>query len=161
MSIDNRQSDAGEISRENYGEDYRSHLLEQYKVFVATAEAVSQRRATTNNYLLSINTFLITLYGLGPTFEFRPGTLMLFCLAGSLVSGIWYGLIRSYRLLNTAKYKVIGDIENRLPEAPFSREWEIAEKVLDSNYIPLTKIEQLIPTIFLILYVLLGLHAIL
>ena len=36
----------------------------------------------------------------------------------------WWWLVRSYRLLNTAKFRVIGVIEERLPAAPYWRaEW--------------------------------------
>jgi len=47
-----------------YGADYQRHLLDQYKLYVEMANAVSVRRTSANNYLLTINGFLVTLYGL-------------------------------------------------------------------------------------------------
>ena len=46
--------------------------------------------------------------------------------AAGLVSLSWLLLIRSYRNLNKAKFKVISELEDRLPVAPFDREWEHA-----------------------------------
>ena len=36
----------------------------------------------------------------------------------------WFYLLRSYRLLNAAKYEVVGALETRLPASPYwSAEW--------------------------------------
>lgn len=46
---------------EEYGAKYQDHLLEQYKLFVTTSQQVSERRQQANNYLLTLNSSLVTL----------------------------------------------------------------------------------------------------
>ena len=46
-------------SKDEYGEDYASHLLEQYKLYVESAENISDRRQNANNFFITIK---ITIY---------------------------------------------------------------------------------------------------
>ena len=46
---------------EEYGENYKAHLLEQYKLYVEMADRISARRQTANSFFLSINTAIIAL----------------------------------------------------------------------------------------------------
>ena len=50
-------------SPEQYGEKFSEHLLEQYKLYVQSAQQISDRRAMANNYMLTLNSTLATLYG--------------------------------------------------------------------------------------------------
>jgi predicted RND superfamily exporter protein len=43
---------------------------------------------------------------------------------GLILCAAWWLLLRSYRLLNSAKFKVINEIEEGFELRPFSREWE-------------------------------------
>ena len=54
----------GLAEKESYGDSFVSDLLEQYKLYVQSAENVSSRRVTSNRYLLTINAALVALYGL-------------------------------------------------------------------------------------------------
>jgi hypothetical protein len=67
----------------------------------------------------------------------------------------WFYLLRSYRLLNTAKYEVVGALERRLPASPYwSAEWTALGKGKDpKKYWPLSHIESWIPVFFAALYV--------
>lgn len=51
-------------TRETYGESFSTDLLEQYKLYVLSAENVSARRIASSRYLLTLNTALVALYGL-------------------------------------------------------------------------------------------------
>lgn len=42
----------------NYGEKYKEHLFEQYKLYCESAEKISDRRQNANNYFITINTAL-------------------------------------------------------------------------------------------------------
>ena len=66
-----------------------------------------------------------------------------FCVA-------WGFLLKSYRTLNTAKFKVIGLMEERLPSSPFySAEWKaLGEGKNWRKYVPLTPIETVVPVVF-------------
>ena len=47
-----------------YAGSYNSDLLEQYKLYVQSAENVSARRVASSRYLLALNTALVALYGI-------------------------------------------------------------------------------------------------
>jgi hypothetical protein len=67
----------------------------------------------------------------------------------------WWWLVRSYRQLNTAKFKVVGALEERLPASPYWRaEWAALGEGKDwRKYLPLTHLEQWIPVLFGLVYV--------
>jgi len=68
----------------------------------------------------------------------------------------WFYIVRSYRQLNGAKYRVVGAFEERLPASPYWKaEWaELGEGRDRSKYWPLTHVEQVVPIIFGATYVL-------
>lgn len=142
-----------------YGPAYKQHLLEQYKLFVESADRVSQRRTSANNYLLTVNAFLVTLCGLAASLAANETWLVVVAAAGVLVCITWLVLIRSYGNLNTAKFKVIYELEEHLPAAIFGREWDYAQRGEGKAYKPLTHIEPYIPLVFAILYIVLAAFA--
>lgn len=141
-----------------YGDKYKSHLLEQYKLCVLMADKVSSRRSLANNFFLSLNTLLITIIGiltrLGPSFTaFNFWWVVIASIAGILFCLCWHVTIRYYRELNEAKFTVINSIEKKLPVAAFDAEWEYlttGKKTL--KYPHLTKVERWVPLVFALLY---------
>lgn len=73
-------------------------------------------------------------------------------LVGLLVAIAWFMLIRAYRALNTGKFKVIHELEARLPARLFDLEWEFLRRGEGWQYTPLTHMEQYIPIAFGIFY---------
>ena len=143
---------------EEYGEKYKDHLLVQYKLYVEMADKVSERRQSANNFLLTVNSVLVSLFGILSGFgtSQQESTWRYFLpLAGLLVSITWATIIRSYRQLNSGKFKVIQQIESELPMAPYETEWKILGEGKGKQYSPFTHVEQIIPCIFAGLYVLL------
>jgi hypothetical protein len=142
-----------------YGGDrqaYQAAVLDQYKVYVEMADRISQRRALTNTFFLTLNTAIFTLVSAFSKDLPQAGPLLaipLLVILGQCFA--WFYLVRSYRLLSTAKFKVIGAMEERLPASPYWRaEWSELGKGEDSSlYWPLTHIEKWIPTLFAVLYV--------
>jgi hypothetical protein len=138
-----------------YGEHYKAHLLEQYKKYLEMADKISDRRAAANTFFLTVNTGLISAFGLAKVvtqnnfdFLFIAGSV-----AAILLCYSWYRLIRSYQDLNTAKFKVVHEIENNLPLRPFDAEWEAVGRGKNKNlYFPFTHIERRVPWIFMLLY---------
>lgn len=135
---------------------YQTALLEQYKIYVEMADRVSARRALANTFFLTLNTGVFTVFGV--LWKDKPeGTpwLLAFPLLALLGQcAAWFYIIRSYRQLNRAKYKVIGDLEERLPASPYWRaEWaELGEGKDWSKYWPLSHVEQWVPVLFAIIY---------
>ncbi len=149
-----------EISQKNYASDemYQAHIFEQYRMFVEMADRISSRRNLANTFFLTLNTFLLT----ASAFLFEKGSpienpwLNAFPLAAVLaLCYTWWRLLKSYRQLNSAKYKIIGEFETRLPSSPYwSAEWEALGEGRDGKkYRSLTDIENWIPVLFAVIYV--------
>jgi hypothetical protein len=136
---------------------YHAAVLEQYKIYVEMADRISARRALANGFFLSLNT--ATLAAAGALWQSNVPTSWLFVppfLLLLMQNAAWFWLVRSYRQLNTAKYLVIGMLEERLPASPYWRaEWKALGEGRDKAlYWPLTHLEQWLPGTFAILSVL-------
>ena len=140
-------------------------LLDQYKLFVDTSSRVSDRRGTANTFLMSVNTALVTVFGLiagkdaSLAAEQGPWRWLL-PLAGISTCLAWVALIRSYRSLNKAKFAVILDLERLLPARLFDREWEYLKQGRAVRHLELTWVEQLVPIIFGAIYLVLLVAAV-
>lgn len=141
---------------ESYGDSFKTHLFEQYKHYVDSAQKVSERRVSANNYLLTVNAFLVTVYGLVAASQYRTYWTALVPVAGLLVSVTWFRIITSYRDLNTVKFKVIHELEQHMPASPYDYEWKKAEEGRGKAYHPVSHLERWVPISFMVLYVLLG-----
>jgi len=137
---------------ESYGESFRTHLFEQYKLYVASAEQISERRVSANNYLLTVNALLVTLYSLLAASKYMSGWSSLVPVAGFLVSLTWYRIIASYKDLNSVKFKIIHELEQQMPAALYAYEWRKAEEGRGKAYYPLSHLERWIPVVFMVLY---------
>lgn len=137
---------------ESYGESFKADLFEQYKLYVASSEKISERRVSSNNYLLTVNAFLVTSYGLLAASQYKSYWMILVPIAGVLVSLTWYRIITAYRNLNSVKFKVINEIEQQMPAALYEYEWKMAEEGKGKTYRPLSHLERWVPIIFMILY---------
>jgi hypothetical protein len=155
----------GNLSKEElkiYQEDrklYQEHILEQYKIYVEMADRISARRHLANVFFLTLNTSIFVAIGfilekldqpIIPARAYYVIPLMAFMV----LTYTWWRLIKSYRQLNTGKYKVVGYLEKRLPSSPYwSAEWkELGEGKDPSKYTPLTQVEEVVPFIFGLLY---------
>ncbi|MFC7449289.1 RipA family octameric membrane protein [Rhodococcus daqingensis] len=132
-------------------------MLEQYRLYVEMADRVSARRGLANSFFLTLNTGIFTFVA---AFAKAPPQDMAGWLAIPLAAILgqcfaWFYLVRSYRLLNSAKYQVVGALEERLPASPFWRAewWALGEGKDRSRYWPLSHIEQWIPILFALAYV--------
>ncbi|MCS7092152.1 MAG: hypothetical protein NZM26_02275 [Patescibacteria group bacterium] len=149
-------------SEKDYGDKYKDHLFEQYKLYIESIEKTSDRRQQANNYFLTINTALISLIGLSFQFKIFENVnwiKALLAIVGIIICVIFWFFIRSYKQLNTGRFKVIHEIENFLPLSLYKYEWEILGRGEDkSRYYPFSHIELLIPWIFGLIYTILGIY---
>jgi len=147
-------------TKESYGDEYEKHFFKQYQLYVESAEKISDRRQNANNYFITINTALITLLGLSFQVSFLENLSWVRALltdVGIIICIIFWYLLRSYKQLNTGKFKVIHEIEQHLPLALYDYEWKILGEGKDKKiYYPFSHIELLIPWVFGIIYVILG-----
>ena len=152
---------------EEYGDKYQDHLLEQYKLFVETSQHTSDKRQNANNYLLTLNSSLVTLFVVFLSTFGQHWWNVLIPATGLIVCSIWYSLVDSYKDLNTAKFDVIHELEEQLPVALFRHEWWVSghnrkkkDKSVEDKYVPLTHLERWIPVAFAALYIGLGIYAV-
>jgi hypothetical protein len=138
------------------GQTYNSTLLEQYKLYVEMADRISARRGLTNSFFLTLNTGIVGLIAAFNKVSAGPApwllVIPLLAILGECFA--WFYLVRSYRLLNSAKYRVVGALEERLPASPFWRAewWELGEGRDRTRYWPLSHVEQWIPILFALIY---------
>jgi len=155
-------SDLFAKNEKDYGDNYKEHLFEQYKLYVESIEKTSDRRQHANNYFITINTTLISFIGLSfqiKIFENLAGIKLVLALVGIIICAVFWYLIRSYKQMNAGKFAVIHKIEEHLPLALYKYEWEILGEGEDNKkYYPFSHIELIIPWVFGIIYASLGLY---
>lgn len=141
-----------------HNEDKQTYF-EQYKMFVDSAEKVSDKRMSANNYFLTVNTALISLTGLLITSKvllFHFNVMRLVGILGLIICLIWFFIVLSYKQLNSGKFAIIHRIEKKLPIHLYADEWVELGKGKDvRKYIPLSHIELIVPIVFLCLYLIL------
>lgn len=138
-------------SEADYGDSYRSDYLTMYQDYVGSADTISARRHAANSFFVTINTGLLGVTGyLG---DEAGGLIWLTALAGILFSYTWRKLIQSYRSLNTAKFKVIHELEKNLPFSAYDREWVHLKGGKDSKlHSPLSAVESRVPLVFMCIH---------
>lgn len=146
-------------SEKDYGDGYKEKLFEQYKLFLKMIDNLNERRSTANNFFLSVNTGLLTALGVLASIGIKDGVLnMWWILAGSsagiLFSHSWIRTVKSHSQLSTGKWKIIHEIEKKLPLRLHETEWDILKNGTDPKiYKPLTDVERTVPRIFQIIYI--------
>lgn len=122
-------------------------ILSQWKTCVEMADSVSKRRDTMNNIFVTLNLAIIA--SVLTKWDVKS---ILMLITGCSISIIWIILIKNYKILNREKFEVINKIEKQLPMKPFNNEWKKLKE--NKSYYDSTKLEVLLPMIFIILYLL-------
>ena len=132
---------------------YQPHLLEQYKLYVEMADRISERRGVANAFFATLNTVLLTSI-IGFIEAHKSENAYILPLVGIVVSIVWAVLLRSYRNLNSAKFTVVGLLEEKLPASPYwHAEWyALGEGKNWRKHIPLSPIETYVPAVFAMFY---------
>ena len=138
---------------ENYEGAFNADLLEQYKIYVQSAENVSARRVASSRYLLTLNVALVALYGFQYAEFGQSYWALLIPIIGIPVSLLWYLIIKSHADLNRIKFGVIHEFEQHLPAAAYEYEWWLAGSGEGKSYRAVTTIEKWIPILFAILHI--------
>lgn len=140
-------------TKETYKGSFHADLLEQYKLYVQSAENVSARRIASSRYLLTLNSALIALYGLQSASFSQNYWALVIPILGLPVSLLWHQIIKSHKDLNAVKFKIIHEFEQHLPAAPYTHEWQLAGEGQRNSYRSVTGIEQWIPLLFFFIHV--------
>lgn len=140
-------------TKEAYGDSWQSVFFEQYKMYVESADKISERRTVSNNYLLTVNAALATIYGVTSDKTDTTVWHIIVLIAGTLTCVVWWYLIRSYRELNTVKFEVIHELEEYLPVALYEYEWTLAKHGQGKSFRPMSHLERYVPLIFIAMYI--------
>ncbi|MCY4414724.1 MAG: hypothetical protein OXE87_00200 [Chloroflexi bacterium] len=143
-------------TNETYGGSFHADLLEQYKLYVQSAENVSTRRVASSRYLLTLNAALVAMYGFQYAVPAQSYWTVLIPVIGLPVSLLWYLIIKSHADLNRVKFGVIHEFEQHLPAAMYKYEWQLADHGQGKSYRAITTIERWIPILFAVLHMGLG-----
>lgn len=130
----------------NKSDNQTEIILTEWQTCVEMANSVSQRRDTMNNIFVTLNLAIFAAITL--TWDLKS---LFILMAGIIICIIWIFFIRNYRLLNTAKFKVINQIEQKLPFSPFNDEWKILKE--GEKYSDSTRLENALPITFIVLYI--------
>lgn len=143
-------------SKEDYSGNYSDHALEQYKLYVEMADRISSRRQSTKTFFVTLNTVLISIAGYAKSAASVDSFFYLVTsFAGLLICYTWYRLVKSYKNLNSAKFKVVHAMEKEMPFNLFDAEWEAVGRGKDKIlYHPFTELELKIPWVFFSIYIL-------
>lgn len=152
------------MRKEEYGEQFKEHLLEQYKLYVEMADRISDRRERTNRFYISLLSVLLALLSIvisGNILDnFQVVVFMTIGILGLGLCILWNINIRSYRQLNSGKFKVIHEMEQLLPYPCYDKEWEILGEGKEAQkYLQLTRVEQWVPIILAVPYFLLFIYS--
>lgn len=127
-------------------DDKESKILAQWQTCVEMANSVSQRRDTMNNLFVSLNIAIIAATSI--IWDIKS---IIVSVGGIATCLVWRKFINNFKLLNDAKFKIILEIESKLPEQPFADEWEYLKGM--KSYRNGTKIENILPITFSIIYI--------
>lgn len=139
------------IGKSDYGEEYQSHILDIYKIYVEMVDRLYARRLSSNKFFLSLNTAIIALWGYKGVYSTANSSFIFtIAIAGLVLSLTWFIYIFSNSILRGNAFKVIHEIESLLPIRPYFAEDKINKP---SKYIRFTIIEMIIPWVFLLIFV--------
>jgi hypothetical protein len=139
----------------------QAERLELYRVSVEMADRISARRGIANSFFLTLNTALIASAAVVDRLHSSPKSdgfsSVVVAVAGLILVFSWWLLLRSYRDLNNAKFKVIHALEEGWDVKPFAEEWAYLKKdnlkFWQRRYAELGTLERLVPFAFGVLYV--------
>lgn len=149
------------MKEEKYGNKFKDHLIEQYKMFVEMADRYTSRRGQTSRFYIVLLTGLLAILSVYVNMDLKIECLsvLLFSvsISGLAICWLWRRNIDSYRQLAKAKYDTIRDMEKNLPYSCYSKEWKILQ---ENNYKKLTEVEKQIPIVFSIPYLILLIYSV-
>lgn len=133
------------VDKSTYQGDYEATIVEQWKTCVDIANGITDKRNMANSIFITINTALFAVV----TFSLDYKSIFL-SVIGIAICILWLKLLENYKRLNEVKYDIINEIEDMLPLTPFKAEWNRLN--YQGNYTGLTKIEKILPIVFVVLY---------
>jgi hypothetical protein len=144
----------------------QSVLLEQYKIFSESAEALVTRRQNMNSFYISANTALITIgatvFALSDDHNLLSKLVIVLALSvpGILLNISWQKILQSYFINNRGKMKILSMMEKHLAVSLYDAEWKaMKNRYSKDRYISFTDSEKKLPRVFILFYCIADLMA--
>ncbi|MGM3309600.1 RipA family octameric membrane protein [Anabaena sp. WFMT] len=158
------KTNSPELAKNNYGENFQLHLLEEYKIYVEMMDRNSARRGQINAFYTTLLSAILTLIFTSIEKSILPidklFLLLLSALLGIFLCFVWIININSYKQLSSLKFKVIHEMEKYLPYPCYAREWQILkEEKKNIQYWRLTQVEKYVPLILAVPYLFLLIYS--
>ena len=125
--------------------------IEQYKMFVESAEKNSEKRINQNNIYL---TFSLALFSFVSITELDKLSFYILCMLGIIISIIWLLTIDNYSKRNKVKFDIINKEENKN-----DLNWFVEEQKRILVLTNLSFLEKLLPIAFIVIYLIIMLSA--
>lgn len=138
----------------------KNNIVEQYKLLVDSSHKIEERRSSSNNVFIGINTILVSVLANSPQLikievYYLPFIASLGFI-GILISYDWLKVINSYKKLNFLNYALIQSLEKFLPTYVFSLraklEAEQPDQKIKNRGSSILMNEKLLPQVFLSIY---------
>lgn len=139
-----------------YGDKYRDHFLEQYKIAINGVDYTSKWKHLVNNYFLTIHTVILAGAGMSASrvdISMPAFAHYILPIVGVCMAIAWFITVRGYNEVLEAKFSILHCIEEHLPIAIYKTEWDI----LSTSYKKLhraAKVDAMVPAFFVVLYAL-------
>lgn len=124
------------INDNNLDEIKTEQLLEQYKLYVESAQKISDNRISTVNFMLVLLSSLIVII---TAFLDDKTTALALCVIGIVICIYSTIMVWQFRKLNSIKFAVINELEQKMPLRLYCYEWELMGK--KRRYIGLARME--------------------
>ncbi len=128
--------------------------MEFYKTYLSSIEVTTNRRQQSNQFFIGLLTALfgviLALYENGNGSQSQALIYAGGGVIGITLSWIWHRYVRSSVMLNKVKFEILEDMENRLGEKPFMKEYKILK---ERGYVGLGRLEGRLPWIMMAVFV--------
>lgn len=133
----------------------REEYFQQYRLFVDSAERISERRNHMNAFFIALHSLFVS--GL----SFFESSILVFilpiCIFGSILALLWWYMLCNYRSLNKAKFKIIQEIEKHLPINLYCTEWSLYKMrkhwYNPNRYLSFSRLEMILPILLILVYI--------
>lgn len=132
-------------------------LLKQYEFYNRTKERIEERRQNTNSFIITSLTGLLAFVGISKanSIIISPYMILIVAAAGMTYCYLWYRMMKSFRIKSRVKYKLLQEIEKKLPVNLFAVEWDmLSMEEEDNKKFRTARVESYIPWVFFILFAL-------
>lgn len=132
----------------------RNELFQQYRMFVESAEKISERRNHLNTFFIALHSLLVSGLSLFKSEIFAY--IIPICAFGCVLSFLWWYMLCNYRALNKAKFSIIQEIEKKLPLNLYRTEWSLYKTkkhhLNPTRYLSFSRLEMVLPWLLIIVY---------